>query len=44
MVKGDVAAVTWTAGEARSLKVLARRGGQWQQVLQQSSPIVAAKK
>ena len=44
MVKGDVAAVTWTAGDSRSLKVLARRNGQWQQVLQQSSPIVAATK
>ena len=44
MVKGDLAAVTWTAGDSRSLKVLARKNGQWQQVLQQSSPIVAAKK
>ena len=44
MVKGDIAAVTWTAGAARSLKVLARSGGQWRQVLQQSSPIVSAKK
>ena len=43
MVKGDLAAVTWTAGNSRSLKVLARKNGQWQQVLQQSSPIVAAK-
>jgi ketosteroid isomerase-like protein len=44
MVKGDLAAVTWTAGNSRSLKVLARKNGQWQQVLQQSSPIVAGKK
>ena len=44
VVKGDVAAVTWTAGNARSLKILARKGGQWQQVLQQTSPVVAAKK
>lgn len=44
MVKGDLAAVTWIAGTNRSLKVLALKGGQWQQVLQQSSPIVAAKK
>jgi len=44
-VKGDVAAVTWTAGNARSLKVLARsKGGQWQQVLQQITPIVPVKK
>lgn len=44
MVKGDLAAVTWVAGSNRSLKVLALKGGQWQQVLQQSSPIVAAAK
>jgi ketosteroid isomerase-like protein len=44
MVKGDVAAVTWVGGNTRLLKVLARQGGQWQQVLQQASPIVAAKK
>jgi hypothetical protein len=44
MVKGDLAAVIWNAGDVRSLKVLARKGGQWQQVLQQGSPIVAAKK
>ena len=44
MVKGDLAAVTWTAGNGRSLKVLARRNGQWQQVLQQTSPVVAVKK
>ena len=44
MVKSDVAAVTWTAGNSRSLKILARKGGQWQQVLQQGSPIVAVKK
>jgi ketosteroid isomerase-like protein len=44
MVKGDLAAVTWVAGANRSLKVLALKGGQWQQVLQQASPIVAAKK
>jgi hypothetical protein len=43
-VKGDVAAVTWTLGNARQLKVLARQGGQWRQVLQQASPIVPAKK
>lgn len=42
-VKGDVAAATWTAGNSRSLKVLARKDGRWQQVLQQSSPIVPAK-
>jgi hypothetical protein len=44
VVKGDLAAITWLAGNARSLKVLALNGGQWQQVLQQSSPIVAATK
>ena len=44
VAKGDVAVVTWTAGSARSLKILARKGGQWQQVLQQRTPIVAAKK
>lgn len=44
MVKGDLAAVSWLAGNTRSLKVLALQGGQWQQVLQQSSPIVAAAK
>ena len=45
IMKGDVAAVTWTAGNNRSLKILARsKGGQWQQVLQQSTPIVATKK
>lgn len=44
IVKGDLAAATWTAGSTRSLKVLARKGGQWQQVLQQSSPIAPAKK
>lgn len=43
VVKGDVAAVTWTQGQGRSLKVLARQGGQWRQVLQQTAPIVAAK-
>lgn len=43
IVKGDVAAVVWTQGQGRSLKVLARQGGQWRQVLQQSAPIVAAK-
>jgi hypothetical protein len=43
IVKGDVAAVTWTQGQSRSLKVLARQGGQWRQVLQQSAPIVAPK-
>ena len=43
MAKGDLAAVTWTIPGERALKVLARRTGQWQQVLQQSSPIVAAK-
>lgn len=43
IVKGDVAAVTWVGGNNRSLKVLARRAGQWQQVLQQASPIVPAK-
>jgi ketosteroid isomerase-like protein len=40
---GSVAIVTWQAGQARSLKVLAKRGTGWQQVLQQSSPIVAPK-
>jgi hypothetical protein len=44
LVKGDVAAVTWTAGGTRGLKILARRAGQWQQVHQQTSPIVAANK
>ena len=45
IVKGDVAAVTWTAGDTRALKVLARsKGGQWQQVLQQNTPIVPVKK
>ncbi len=44
MVKGDLAAVTWVQGGNRSLKVLALKGGQWLQVLQQASPIVAAKK
>lgn len=43
IVKGDLAAVTWSAGNTRSLKILVRNGEQWQQVLQQSSPIVAAK-
>ena len=43
IVKGDVAAVTWMQGQSRSLKVLARQGGQWRQVLQQSAPIVAPK-
>jgi ketosteroid isomerase-like protein len=43
VVKGDVAAVTWMGGGNRSLKVLARRAGTWQQVLQQASPIVGAK-
>jgi ketosteroid isomerase-like protein len=44
MVKGDLAAVTWLSDSTRGLKVLALKGGAWQQVLQQSSPIVAAKK
>ncbi|MEO8679263.1 MAG: nuclear transport factor 2 family protein [Vicinamibacterales bacterium] len=44
MVKGDVAAVTWTTNSTRSLKVLARKGGTWQQVLQQATPVVTAKK
>lgn len=44
MIKGDLAAVTWLSGNTRALKVLALKGGAWQQVLQQSSPIVAAKK
>ena len=43
IVKGDVAAVTWTTSTLRSLKVLARNSGQWQQVLHQASPIIAAK-
>lgn len=43
LVKGDLAAMTWLGGNNRSLKVLVRRAGQWQQVLQQASPIVAAK-
>jgi len=42
-VKGDLAAATWSAGNVRSLKVLVRNGPQWRQVLQQSTPIVAAK-
>ena len=40
---GSVAIVTWRAGQARSLKVLAKTAGGWQQVLQQTSPIVAPK-
>jgi pyruvate/2-oxoglutarate dehydrogenase complex dihydrolipoamide acyltransferase (E2) component len=40
---GSVAIVTWKAGEARSLKVLAKTANGWQQVLQQSSPIVVAR-
>jgi hypothetical protein len=44
VVKGDLAAVTWTAGSARQLKILARKGEQWQQVLQQATPVVVAKK
>jgi ketosteroid isomerase-like protein len=43
MVKGDVAAVLSVNASARSLKVLALKGGQWQQVLQHTTPIVAAK-
>ena len=43
IVKGDVAAATWSSGATRSLKVLARQAGRWQQVLQQSSPIVSGK-
>src|SRR5262245_13063005 len=44
VVKGDLAAVTWTGGNGRSLKILARQAGQWRQVLQQNTPVVAAKK
>lgn len=44
VIKGDLAAVTWTAGNARQLKILARKGDQWQQLLQQATPIVAARK
>jgi len=44
VIKGDLAAVTWTDGTTRQLKVLARKGEQWQQVLQQMTPIVVAKK
>lgn len=43
MAGSDLAAVTWSTGTARSLKVLARQNGVWRQVLQQSSPIVAGK-
>jgi len=48
MVKGGgLAVVSWRSGPAsnptRSLKVLAKRGTAWQQVLQQGSPIVAPK-
>lgn len=43
MAGNDLAAVTWSTGAARSLKVLARQNGVWRQVLQQSSPIIAAK-
>lgn len=42
MVKGgSLAVVSWKAGLGRSLKVLAKRGTAWQQVLQQRTPIVA---
>ncbi len=44
MVKGDLAAVASVGGDTRSLKVLALKGGNWQQVLQHTTPIVAAKK
>ncbi len=45
MVKGDLAAVASVGGgPTRSLKVLALKGGQWQQVLQHTTPIVSAKK
>ncbi len=44
MVKGDLAAVASVGDNTRSLKVLALKGGQWQQVLQHTTPIVAAKK
>lgn len=43
MAGNDLAAITWSTGQARSLKVLARESGVWRQVLQQSSPIVTAK-
>jgi hypothetical protein len=44
VIKGDLAAVTWTDGTTRQLKMLARKGEQWQQVLQQITPIVAARR
>lgn len=40
---GSLAVATWRAGETRSLKVLAKTKTGWQQVLQQTSPIVAPK-
>ncbi len=44
MVKGGTLAVaSWSTGTARSLKVMVKRGTGWQQVLQQSSPIVPGK-
>lgn len=42
-VKGDVALVTSRDSASRSLKVMARQHGAWQQVLQQFSPIVPAR-
>ncbi len=42
MVKGgSLAVVSWKAGVTRSVKVLAKRGTGWQQVLNQASPIVS---
>ncbi|MBI4503547.1 MAG: nuclear transport factor 2 family protein [Gemmatimonadetes bacterium] len=43
VIKGNLALVQWRSDTARSLKVLALREGRWQQVLHQTSPIVAAK-
>jgi ketosteroid isomerase-like protein len=44
MVKGGTLAVaSWHTGTARALKVMVKRGTGWQQVLQQSSPVVAPK-
>jgi hypothetical protein len=42
-IKGDLAILSWKDAEERSLKVLARKNGVWQQVLHQSTPVVAAK-
>jgi ketosteroid isomerase-like protein len=42
-IKGDLAILSWKDAEERSLKVLVRKNGVWQQVLHQSTPVVAAK-